>query len=152
MLIYFLYPSHAELFENFLFLKIEIAFRVCFVAHCLFHGLYSYVTQMQPMRGRCVLYHFQVNRSKVKVTWVVWIFAFTDLQFLVHLLRWSQIQDTINIVNGLSLDILKRESWTHVGCTANIIIKDVIHIFASISKTMCILLMGRRNRERWYLL
>ena len=43
------------------------------------------------------------------------------------------------------------ESWTHVGRTANIIIKDIIHIFASISKTMRILLMGRRNRERWYM-
>ena len=54
------------------------------------------------------------------------------------------------IYPGLSLDILKMESWTHMGCTANIIIKDVIHIFASISKIMRILLMGRRNRERWY--
>ena len=36
----------------------------------------------------------------------------------------------------------------HMGCTANIIIKDVINIFASISKIMCFLLMGRRNRER----
>ena len=35
-----------------------------------------------------------------------------------------------------------------MGRTANIIIKDVIHIFASISKIMRILLMGRRNRER----
>ena len=50
---------------------------------------------------------------------------------------------------GLSLDILKMESWTHMGGTANIIIKDVIHIFASISKIMRILLMGRRNGERW---
>ena len=41
------------------------------------------------------------------------------------------------------------ESWTHLGRTANIIIKDVIHVFASISKIMHILLMGRRNRERW---
>ena len=32
--------------------------------------------------------------------------------------------------------------------TANIIIEDVIHIFASISKIMRILLMGRCNRER----
>ena len=48
---------------------------------------------------------------------------------------------------GLSQDILKRESWTHVGRTANIIIKDVIHIFESISKTTRILLMGQRNRE-----
>ena len=35
---------------------------------------------------------------------------------------------------GLSLDILKMEYWTHMGRTENIIIKDVIHIFASISK------------------
>ena len=34
-----------------------------------------------------------------------------------------------------------------MGRTANIIIKDVIHVFASISKIMRILLMGRRNRE-----
>ena len=49
---------------------------------------------------------------------------------------------------GLSLDILKMECWTHMGRTANIIIKDVIHVFASISKIMCILLMGRRDCER----
>ena len=36
-----------------------------------------------------------------------------------------------------------------MGRTTNIIIKDVFHIFASISKIMRILLMGRRNRERW---
>ena len=30
---------------------------------------------------------------------------------------------------GLLLDILKMESWTHVGHTANMIIKDVIHVF-----------------------
>ena len=50
---------------------------------------------------------------------------------------------------GLSLDILKIESWTHMGRTANIIIKYVIHVSASISKIMRILLMGRHNRERW---
>ena len=49
---------------------------------------------------------------------------------------------------GFSLDILKMESWTHMGRTANIIIKDVSHVFASISKIMRILLMGRRNCER----
>ena len=37
---------------------------------------------------------------------------------------------------GLSLDILKTECWTQLVCTANIIIKDAIHIFASISKIM----------------
>ena len=36
-----------------------------------------------------------------------------------------------------------------MGRTANIIIKDMIDIFATISKIMRILLMGRRNRERW---
>ena len=38
-----------------------------------------------------------------------------------------------------------------MGCTANIIIKDVIYIFASISKIMHILQMGRCNREPWSL-
>ena len=37
----------------------------CEVAY--FNGLYSHVTQIQPRRGCCVMYHFQVNRSKVKV-------------------------------------------------------------------------------------
>ena len=44
------------------------------LARCLFHGLHIYDT-IQPMRGRRVAYHFQVNRSKVKVTLVVHIFA-----------------------------------------------------------------------------
>ena len=34
------------------------------VACCPFHGLYSYVAQIQPMRGWCVTYHFQVYRSR----------------------------------------------------------------------------------------
>ena len=50
---------------------------------------------------------------------------------------------------GLTLDILKMVSWAHMGRTVNIIIKGTIHIFASIGKIMRILLMGRRNRERW---
>ena len=37
-----------------------------------------------------------------------------------------------------------------MGRTANIIINDIIDVFASISKIMRILLMGRRNRERWH--
>ena len=36
---------------------------------------------------------------------------------------------------GLALDIFKMESWRHMGCTANINTKDIIHICASISKT-----------------
>ena len=35
-----------------------------------------------------------------------------------------------------------------MGRTANIIIKDIIHIFASMCKNMRILVMGRRYRER----
>ena len=49
---------------------------------------------------------------------------------------------------GLAPDILKVESWTQMGRTANIIIKYSIHVFASIYKNMRILLMGRRYRER----
>ena len=37
---------------------------------------------------------------------------------------------------GLTLDILKMASWVHMGRTANIIIKDTIHIFVSISKIL----------------
>ena len=55
----------------------------------------------------------------------------------------------ISVSAGLAPDILKMESWTHMGCTLNIIIKDIINIFASICKNMRILLMGRRYRERW---
>ena len=50
---------------------------------------------------------------------------------------------------GLVPDILKIESWMHMGCTANIIIKNIIHIFASISNNMHILLMGRHYHEHW---
>ena len=56
--------------------------------------------------------------------------------------------NTVQHNTGLTLDILKVASWAHMGRTANIIIKDIIHNFASISKIMRILLMGRRNRER----
>ena len=47
------------------------------------------------------------------------------------------------------LDILKMESWRHMGRTANMIIKDIIHIFASISKSFRMLLIGLRYRQRW---
>ena len=36
--------------------------------------VYIYVTQIQSIRGRCVMYHFHVNRSKVKVTRVIQFF------------------------------------------------------------------------------
>ena len=42
---------------------------------------------------------------------------------------------------GLKLNhVSKRGHWMHMGCTANIIIKDIIHIFVSISKNVHILL------------
>ena len=62
---------------------------------------------------------------------------------LWYLVLWNDIQP------GLTLDILRMASWVHMGRTASITIKDTIHIFASISKIMHILLMGRRNREHW---
>ena len=54
--------------------------------------------------------------------------------------------------SGFMLDILKTESWAHMGLTANIIIKDVSHIFASICKNMRILMMGQYYRELQLLL
>ena len=33
------------------------------------------VAQIQPMKGRCVTHHFSVNRSKVKITQAIQIFA-----------------------------------------------------------------------------
>ena len=33
------------------------------------------MAQKQPMRGQCVMYHFQVNRSNFMVTPVIWIFS-----------------------------------------------------------------------------
>ena len=68
-----------------------------------------------------------------------------------HQQKWDNFQQcTILWVidTGLALDILKVESWTQMGRTANIIIKCSIHVFASICKNMRILLMGRRYRER----
>ena len=49
----------------------------------------------------------------------------------------------------ITLEILKMESWMHLGHTASIIIEDdIIHMFVSISKNMRILLMGRCFRQR----
>ena len=56
---------------------------------------------------------------------------------------------TLIPASGLAIDILKMESWTLMGCTLNIIIKYIIHIFGSISKNMLILLMGWCYRECW---
>ena len=49
-------------------------FSVRFIVLCLFDRFASYVAQIQPMTGLCVTQHFQVNRSKVKVTMAVWNF------------------------------------------------------------------------------
>ena len=86
------------------------------------------------------------------------------LRYLLHHCHWSygnlrvvykqniyiSIHRQFNAFPGLTLDILKMASWVHMGRTANIIIKDTIHIFASISKILRILLMGRRYRERCF--
>ena len=62
------------------------------------------------------------------------------------------ISKSIFVDAELMLDILKMASCVHMGRIANIIIKDTILIFASISKIMRILVMGRRNRERcWWI-
>ena len=52
-------------------------------------------------------------------------------------------------IPGKTVFLIETAPWAYMGYTANIIIKDTIHIFASISKIMRIWLMGRRNREHW---
>ena len=74
------------------------------------------------------------------------VIAWTNIGFSIRHLE-TYFSEFLVTVSGLTLDILKMESGMHMGCTANIIIKDIIHIFASISKNMHILLMGRRYRD-----
>ena len=56
-------------------------------------------------------------------------------------LFWYEIMSYY--LSGLAPDILKVESWTQMGRTANIIIEYSINVFGSICKNMRILLMGR---------
>ena len=46
-------------------------FKVIYLWHCVFHPLYLYVPQIQPMSWQCLPYHFSVNRWKVKVTQLI---------------------------------------------------------------------------------
>ena len=93
-------PHTVKLYEGIsisLHLSIRPACCVCSAARCLFHGLYSYIAQMEPMRAWCIAYHFKINRSKVKVTWDIipifavqprGIFVNRDLQLLITS-KWS---------------------------------------------------------------
>ena len=56
---------------------------------------------------------------------------FTSLVWKKRLTHWGGVTH----ISGLSPDILKMESWTNMRLAANIIIKDIIHIFASICKS-----------------
>ena len=44
------------------------------VVSCLFDRITSYIAYIQHMRGRCVVHHFQDERSTVKVIWIFRIF------------------------------------------------------------------------------
>ena len=116
-----LYPSHNEVVGGILFhsvrpsvrtsvhLSIHPAWCVCSVAGCLFHGLYSYVTQIQHMRGQCFTYHFQAIRSKVSVTRVVRMFVVGARGMLGD--RWSTISYILTIAFNLyCLDISEDKS------------------------------------------
>ena len=72
-------------------LSVRSACGVRSVAPCLFHWLYSHVAQIHPTRGWCVTYHFQVNRSKVKVTWVIRIFVVGGGSLGILVDHWSAI-------------------------------------------------------------
>ena len=92
--------------------------------------------------------------SQPKVVWLPWnekqTFRLNYRPQMWPMGFWEQNDRSFRkfVCSGLSPDILKMGSWTHMGRTANIIIKDVIHIFSSISKIMRISLMGRHNHER----
>ena len=47
----------------------------------------SYAGQIQPMRGWCVVHHFQVHRQKVEVSWVIHIFAMSALWLHAYLTK-----------------------------------------------------------------
>ena len=63
---------------------------------------YIHVSQIQPVEGQCVTFHFSVNRSKVKVTQVrifaVWaggiLVEISDLQFLV-IAEWRTVSGPV---------------------------------------------------------
>ena len=94
-----------------------------------------------------------------KISIEPWLDMILKMQFSIlfnPLLSWDPLMifpwDECHEPSELMPDILKMVSWVHMERTANIIIFDTIHIFASISKIMRILLMGWRNRERWALM
>ena len=61
----------------------------------LFDWFASYVAQIQPVGGQCVVHHFQVKRSKVKVTFKVfavsapWLCAYLTDSFHMWHKTWS---------------------------------------------------------------
>ena len=50
------------------------------VVSCLFDRITSYMAYIQHMRGRCVVHHFQDERSKVKVIWIFRFFNVSSMQ------------------------------------------------------------------------
>ena len=86
-----------------------------------------------------------IHISSDTETFVVFLFDYPIIVVKFGFLKFDRVY---YYKSGLAPDILKMEFWTHMGRTANIIIKDIIHIFASMCKNMRILVMGRRYRER----
>ena len=90
-------------------LSIHPAYRIHPLARCLFHRLYSYVAQVQPMRGRCVAYHFQVQ---VQVTLVVQIFSVRAGVILKdHRSTISSFQVHLNMTDSKHITIENVLSW-----------------------------------------
>ena len=79
-------------------LTLTYIFKVIYL-WCLFISLYSYVSPIQPIREWCVMYHFQVNRSNIKVTRVTRIFAVGVGGILEY--YWSKIYSFIEYRNSL---------------------------------------------------
>ena len=84
----------------------------------------------------------------VMKSWYLWSVGYRGYMYNQVLANQLTHWPLGDFKSGLAQDILKVESWTQMGSTANIIIKYSIHVFASICKNMPILLIRRRYRER----
>ena len=71
--------------------------RVLSVASCFFDWITLHVAYIQHMRVRCVAHRYPDERSKVKITWVIWSF------YLVHSIAFSLFDRIISYCHMLCL-------------------------------------------------
>ena len=79
------------------------------VVSCLFDRITSYMAYIQHMRGRCVVHHFQDERSKVKVIWIFRIFyrVLSVAPSLFQLIWYTQPMRSQCVVNNFQVEMSK---------------------------------------------